>query len=408
MQIEELTEQMANAMAAQGNSNDGQPGTGSDATKPALPPQLAMTAGKTSEEILAELNKSPLFMTDLEEDNDDIAALQALNYEGSALENAAGFKERGNECFKVKGYVDAREFYDKGVAVLAGEERKRARGEVTTDPEGNEDSAEEVAAQRAMLEAFYVNRAACHLELGNYRSCWTDCARALGLNPRSVKACYRSARALVKVDRVAEAEDICARGLALDPGNKSLLAAAEEIAKRARAVGEKQRREAEREARDKRRAALLRAALAARGIATRRTAKPPDMEDAGVELAPDPDDPRSELTFPALLLYPCSYESDFVRAFGETQTMEDHLAYVLPPPWDEGKGEYGDAAAVECYVETVEGGLLKMGKRVPLLKMLAGGRVEVVDELVKIFVVPVGKSAEWVKKFKEDKAKMKR
>ena len=402
MQIEELTEQMANAMAAQDNT---QPGEGADATTPALPPSLAITAGKSADEILAELNKSPLFMTDLE-DNDDIAALQALNYEGSALDNAAGFKERGNECFKVKGYVDAREFYDKGIQVLATEERKRANGEITRDPDGNEDTEEEIGKQKEMLEAFYMNRAACHLELENYRSCWLDCGQALKLNPRNVKACYRSARALLKVDRITEADDVCARGLALDPENKSLLLVAEDIIKRAKIVDERRRKEAERLAREKRQAMLLQAAIKARNIAVRTTPKPPDMEDAKIELAPDPDDPRSALTFPTLLLYPTNYESDFIRAFGETQTLQDHLEYVFPLPWDEKK-EY-TLDGVECYVETKEGGLLKMGKRVQLLKILSGGKVEVVDQLVKIFVVPTGKSAEWVAEFKEEKAKMKR
>ncbi|PHH90063.1 hypothetical protein CDD83_4602 [Cordyceps sp. RAO-2017] len=98
--MEELSEQLDRAMSVS---------EGASSTKPALPPALAAQAGKTVDEVWAELNKSPLFMTELEEDNDDLAALQALSYEGSPLENAADFKERGNECFRVKGFVDARD-----------------------------------------------------------------------------------------------------------------------------------------------------------------------------------------------------------------------------------------------------------------------------------------------------------
>ncbi|UNI21806.1 HSP70/90 co-chaperone [Purpureocillium takamizusanense] len=405
MHIEELTEQMARAMdmAGQGQQQQQQQGSQSetDATKPSLPPGLAVNAGKTVDEVWAELNKSPLFMTELEE-NDDVAALQALSYEGSALENSADFKERGNECFKVKGYVDAKEFYTRGVQILAAEEGKRARGEATTNPDGEPDSEDEVRRQREMLEALYVNRAACHLALDNFRSCWLDGAAALRLNPRNVKACYRSARALLAVDRVAEADDVCAAGLAVDADNASLRAVAADIVRRAGELDARRRRDEERAATRLRRERLLAAALAARNIPTRSTDKPPEMGDARLELVPDPDDPRSSLAFPTVLLYPLHLESDFIKAFGETQTLDDHLAYVLPLPWD-AQAAY-TPAGVTCYVETRDGGLLKMGKRVPLLKVLGTGRVEVVDEVVRIFVVPSGEAEAWAREFKEKRA----
>ncbi|PNY29679.1 Uncharacterized protein TCAP_00403, partial [Tolypocladium capitatum] len=228
MHMQALTERVEKAMSLPQQAGEGGAETAAGATKPSLSPARSMTAGKTVDEVWAELNKSPLFMTELEE-NDDTAALQALGYEGSALENGADFKERGNECFKARGYVDAKEFYTKGILVLAAEERKRARGEATTNPGGEADSDDEVGRQREMLEALYVNRAACHLGLANYRSCWLDGAAALRLNPRNVKACYRSARALLAVDRVAEADAVCARGLALDADNAALRDAAADI-----------------------------------------------------------------------------------------------------------------------------------------------------------------------------------
>ena len=411
MHIEELTDQMERAMNAkeaqdassQDANNTSEPKTApTDATKPSLPPGLAMASGKTSDDILADLNKSPLFMTELEE-NDDIAALQAINYEGSALDNAAGFKERGNECFKVRGYVDAREFYEQGVHVLAIEERKRANGQITTNPEGIEDSEEEIAAQREMLESMYANRAACNLELDNYRACWLDCTAALRLNPRNVKAYYRAARALLKVDRIEEADDMCARGLSFDEENKSLRAVGADIVKRAEQLDAKRKREQEREMTAKRQDMLLKAALKARNIPIRSTDKPPEMEDAKLCLVPDPNDPRSRVSFPALLLYPVNYESDFIKSFEETHTLEDHLGYVFPLPWDES-GVY-TLANVNAYIETKEGGLLKMGKRVPLLKVLSTGKVEVVDQVVKIFVLPVDKADAWIKNYKELRAK---
>ncbi|KAM3558722.1 hypothetical protein ARSEF4850_004466 [Beauveria asiatica] len=411
MQLEELTEQLMSAASlkeqspTQSPSDDAQNAAAAEATKPALPPGMAINSGKTTAEILADLNKSPLFMTELEE-NDDIAALQALDYEGSALESSADFKERGNERFKVRGYADAREFYTKGVALLAARERARARGEATESPDGAvDDGPEEVAAQRAMLASLYANRAACNLALGNHRSVWLDCAAALRLDPRSVKAYYRAARALVRADRVAEADDMCARGLSFDADSAALRGVAAEIAQRAGQLDARRRREEEREATARRREKLLRAALAARGIPMRSsTDRPPEMEDAAVRLVPDPDDPRSRLAFPTLLLYPAAYETDFIKEFEETQSLEDHLAYVFPLPWD-ADGAYR-LPNVSCYVETRDG-LLKMGKKASLLKVLSTGKVEVVDQVVRIFVLPLDKADEWIAKFKEQKAREK-
>ncbi|KAF4456966.1 hypothetical protein F53441_981 [Fusarium austroafricanum] len=403
MHIEEITDKMDEVMKLEQASQQPQP-SATEATKPELPPAHAIASGKTVDEVWEDLNKSPLFMTDLDEneENDDIAALQALAYEGTPLENGQEFKERGNECFKIKSYVDAKEFYGKGISILAGEERKRARGEQTKNQEGVIDTEEEIQKQRGTLEALYVNRAACHLSLRNYRSCWLDCAAALRLNPRNIKAYFRSARALLAVDRIEEADDVCARGLSLDENNASLRAVADDIIKRSKEIDARRKRDAEREAKEKRRVLLVKAALRARNIPTRTTAQPPEMEDAGIALLPDPDDPRSTLAFPTVLLYPLHLESDFIKAFEETHSLEDHLSYIFPLPWDK-EGTY-TTAGVEAFVETTSGGLLKMGKRVPLLKVLGTGKVEVVDEVVRIFVVPKDKAEAWTKEHKTKRA----
>lgn len=404
MQIEELTDEVAKAMNLRSGPEPTSQAHPSEATKPTLPITHASASGKTVDEVYEDLKKSPFFMTSLDEadENEDLAALQALAYEGTPLENGLEFKERGNEVFKLKQLKDAKEFYGKGIAILIGEERKRRNGEKTVNEEGVEDSAEEIQKQRETLEALYVNRAACHLSLKNYRSCWTDCAGAMKLNPRNIKAYFRSSKALLAVDRIEEADDICARGLTLDENNKALREVADAIVKRAKEVDAKRRRDAEREATEKRRAYLIRAALHARNIPTRQTPQPPEMEGAGITLVPDQDDPRSSLVFPTVLLYPLDLESDFIKAFNETQTLEDHLSYIFPLPWDV-KGKY-TAAGVECYIETKEGGLLKMGKRISLLKVLSTGKVEVVDEVVRIYAVPKDGAEGWVKKFKAQKA----
>lgn len=436
MRIEEITDDVAERLKLSSNTDESQPKSTptpaptkvettsqqslgqNDATTasppppataqmlPELSPGRAMESNKTVDEVVADLKKSPFFMTELEE-NDETEAFKALAYEGTPSENAAEFKDRGNECFKARRWADAKEFYTKGVLVLAAEERKRRNGEPASpdsDDDGNPiDDPEAVARrQRAILEPLYVNRAACHLELRNYRSCWLDGAAALRINDRNVKAYYRSARAFLAVGRVEEADEACARGLEVDSANAALRAVARDIVKKSEEAAAKRRKEEQRIAREKRRETLLKVALKARGIRTRTTAQPPEMEDAGLGLVPDPDDPRSTLSFPAVLLYPAHLQSDFVKAFNETESVADHLGYVFPLPWDMA-GEY-TLAGIECYAETIEGGLLKVGKKAPLLKLLGSGKVEVVDEVVRLFVLPKAKAEAWVKEFKAKRA----
>ncbi|TLD31355.1 hypothetical protein PspLS_02734 [Pyricularia sp. CBS 133598] len=401
--------------------------TEADRLAPELPPDMAKARSMTTKEILDDLNKSPLFMTDLEE-NDDIAALQALAYEGTPLENASDFKERGNECFVEKRWADAREFYTKGINILAAEIRRRARGEApgadsemkkreaeqaaaeresglneaestapTTNGALSSDDPEEIKKEAAVLETLYANRAACQLSMQNYRSCTLDCAQTLTLNRRNVKAFYRSAKALSAMGKMPEAEDAAKRGLAVDPDNAALKAVATEITERQAKLNAKQKVEAERQARERRRQLLVKAAIRQRGVRMRTTPKPPEMEDARVQLLPDPDDVNSELAFPAIILYPVDAQSDFIKAFGENDCMNSHLSYLLPLPWDRDAGY--TQTGVECYVATEKGSLVKLGKKVPLIKVLSMLSVVVEDELVRIFVLPKSKAAKWVKDF---------
>ena len=237
--------------------------------------------------------------------------------------------------------------------------------------------------------------------LGNYRSATLDCASTLKLNPKNVKAFYRSATALYALDKIPEAEDAATRGLALDPDNKPLQQTAERIAQRKAAlerIAARKKAEADRINKEKQ---LLGVALKARQIRTRKTEQPPEMEDAVIRLAPDPLSPKSTLEFPVVLLYAVDAESDFIKGFSEMHSITDHLDYIFPLPWD-SKKEY-TIDNVDCFMQTVSGGLIKAGKKVPLLEILSGGKVEVVDELVSIFVVPSAKTGRFIAEMKARK-----
>lgn len=57
-------------------------------------------------------------------------------------------------------------------------------------------------------------------------------------------------------------------------------------------------------------------------------------------------------------------------------------------------------------METVAGGLIKVGKKMSLGKVLGSGKAEVVDGLVTVSVVPKEKTADWIEEFKKRKGKV--
>ncbi|KAJ5231881.1 uncharacterized protein N7469_006469 [Penicillium citrinum] len=369
-----------------------------DPSAPKMPPAMASVKSQTKEELLDMMNKTPLFMTDIENAGDEkgenilLDAITAMQNEGTRAEVAQSFKDQGNEAVSELRWIDAKEFYTKSIAVIYAKEDKW---------EKPEDLDAEKKLLRKLEELSHINRALCNLELGNYRSCTLDGAATLKLNPSNVKAYYRSAMALLKLDKVEEAEDAATRGLAVDPKNKSLQTAAKKIADR-KAVKERivARKKAEEE-RARKENLVLSTALRARQIRTRKTDQPPDMEDSKIRLVPDPLSPESSVEFPAVFLYPMDAQSDFIKGFSEMHTIEDHLDYIFPLPWD-AKGEY-NIANVKCFMQTVTGGLIKAGKKVPLLQILTGGKVEVVDQLVRIFIVPSSKTAAFIAEMKARK-----
>lgn len=142
----------------------------------------------------------------------------------------------------------------------------------------------------------------------------------------------------------------------------------------------------------------------------------------------DPLKVTSRLFFPVLVLYPVEGESDFLKKVGEGDGWGDVLQLVLGeeggregrggggevgsagegqtnagPPWDTNR-EY-TISNVESFMETKEGGMVKVGKKVRLLDMLSNGKVEVLDGIVRVFVVPKGKVKEWVEDMKARREK---
>lgn len=221
------------------------------------------------------------------------------------------------------------------------------------------------------------------------------------MNSRNIKAWYRSASACLALDKLPEAEDACGRGLEVDSKNAALQTLSAKIIKRKQILDELQRKRQEREERERKEAATLKLALKSRNIPTRNSEKPPEMEDATVTLE-DPLNPASTLSLPVMFLYPVHMKSDFIKTFSEAESVGQHLTYIMPLPWDE-RHEY-TPEKVECYVETAAGGLIKAGKKMSLLRILSTGKVEIVDGMIKVNVLPKDKAAAWIERYKQGRS----
>lgn len=350
---------------------------------PQLPDAIADVRDKSFDERFAELNRVPLFMRELDEtdgkdgENRELEALKSLAYEGEPWEVATSFKENGNESFRAKEYKDAIQYYTKALQLKCGR-----------------DDIDEIC---------HVNRAACNLELQNYGKVLADCSKALKINPRNLKALYRSARACIAVDRLDEAQDVLERGLLLDPENVGLKQQLAALEKKLKAALDKRQREDERRHKESTEARNIVLALSQRNIIVTKSSRPPDAGDGKICLS-DPADSMSALVFPTVFLYPLAYQSDFLAAFAEVYTIQSQLDIILeqPPPWDERR-QY-TPKNVECYMETKTGGLIKLGKKAELGAALGSGKVEVKDGIVRIFVLPKSESAAWIEQFKKEKA----
>ncbi|KAK7183412.1 hypothetical protein DPSP01_000461 [Paraphaeosphaeria sporulosa] len=373
----------------------------------AMPPAMAEIKSQSVDELIKEMNRMPLFMTTLDEtdgeggQNDALEALKALAYEGTKAEVAENFRQQGNECARAKQWTNAKEFYDKAIAALKAPKKEPdpKDGPPIVDVTDIEiDEEEEAKKEKVIEEACYINRALCNLEKKNYRSCIQDCAATLRLNSSNVKAYYRSATACLSLDKIPEAVDACSLGLAIDPSNAPLKTLHTKISARETHLESIEKARREREAKVASERATLSLALKSRGIKTRSTEQAPNLEDAEIKLE-DKMDPSSILSFPVMLLYPTHAQSDFVKAFAESETLNQHLEYIFPLPWDQ-KQEF-TLNDVEAYMETVAGGLIKLGKKMTLGKVLGSGKCEIKDGLVNISVIPKSKATEWIEEFKK-------
>lgn len=361
--------------------------------QPDLPPQLSELAQKSTEEVMEEINRLPFFMNELDETDGDggenigLEALKSLAYDGEPDEIATNFKNQGNDCFKFKQYKNAVQYYTKGL-------------EVNCDVD-------------AINIALYINRAACNLELKNYRRCIDDCKRALLLDESNVKACYRAGKAFLAVGRLEEARQILQFGLSKDSENKSIQDTLAKVDAAEKAIEEKRLKKEAAEQEKIHKQQILENSIKIRHIEMVKTLSPAEYLDGAKIFLEDSMDYESQLIFPAVVLYPTTNEFDFIAEISELTTPNEILEMVLdrPQSWfDDPKHKNFAPKNLECYMETVSGGLVKVGKKVAVnvALMAEKAKAPLFDNGLRLYVVPKNESADWLSKWSKDFALSKR
>ncbi|KXN86297.1 Hsp70/Hsp90 co-chaperone cns1 [Leucoagaricus sp. SymC.cos] len=346
------------------------------------------------QDALAGFDDIPLFMKSLpgdDSENPALSALQSLAYEGTPDEIAQNFKEQGNEYFKGKRYREAIGFYKQGI---------------DAKPE-----------DKTILEALSCNTAACNLELKNYGSVLKDCSKAISNNEKCSKAYYRSALALLALDRVNEALDCCERCLAFDSNNTGVKIVHERALKAKSLKEAREQAGRERIKKEQEEKATMAVAYRARNIID-----VPKSDGSSNPYAPhwDPDDPtKSTLIVPVFFLYPQYATSDVITEFQENTPFTAHLEVMFPPnaphpEWDQNK-EYINGKLV-IYAMTRRKRLLKVGKNMTLLDVCKAAKekegekrdgLELKDGCLTFVVSPKGTDVEkkWVEEFKATRDK---
>ncbi|EGW34777.1 uncharacterized protein SPAPADRAFT_132884 [Spathaspora passalidarum NRRL Y-27907] len=356
---------------------------------PALPPQLAEFTSKSTDQIMTELNRLPFFMTKLDEtdgeggENAELEALRSLAYEGEPHEIATNFKNQGNDCYKVKQYKNAIEYYNKGLEVECG--------------------------RKDIESALYLNRAACNLELKNYRRCIEDCKKCLLLDDKNIKACFRSGKAFFAIEKYDEALQILQYALSIDGSNKDVKALIQQIEAKQDQIKQAELKRAQKKQHEEYVASILENSIKLRHFEIIKTSKPAEVLTNSKIRLEDEKDYQSQLIFPAMILYPTIDEFDFIDEISELTTPLELLEMILnrPKEWfDDPKHENFTVKNLQCFMETTSGGLVKVGKKIEINNALMNDKPKapLFDNALRLYVVPKQDVDGWLAQWNKETA----
>lgn len=164
-----------------------------------MPPSMARAKETSVDDLMAEMNKIPLFMTSLDDpegENEQLEALKALAYEGTRAEIAQNFREQGTELIREeKRYAEAREYYTKAIVALRSPPPEPDPEQGPSVVEIDEEAEER--KEREIEEVCLVNRALCNLEMSSsapYRRIGASCPLANGWAQRTMASARGIAR----------------------------------------------------------------------------------------------------------------------------------------------------------------------------------------------------------------------
>lgn len=283
-------------------------------------------------------------MPDNAEEHPDYIAMKALEEESTPEERAENFKQQGNNKLRVglksKNRLllrEAVEAYTKGLALKCSDTQLNL--------------------------ALHNNRAHVHSLLGNWRSALQDSQAALQLEPASIKAVFRGARAALKLGQWDVCGQLLQQGLALEPEAAELLQIQQELA-----ASRKQHEDQQAAQAAAREAALapsrkLAAAIVLKGYRL-------TLPEVHVGSKQPYVDKQGALHWPVMLLYPETGQQDVIEDWHEEDLVAEHLDVMFGPDapsidWDTA-GEYS-RQRVQLYYLSNAGQPLKQDQLVDAL-----------------------------------------
>ncbi|XP_066590172.1 uncharacterized protein Dpit47 [Prorops nasuta] len=270
----------------------------------------------------SEMDKHPFFMNKAPEPGEELSplmeGLQQLKYsedENTPEELANNYKEDGNFNYKYKKYR---------LAILSYTEGIRAK-----------------CKDQDLMAQLYNNRAAAQFMLKNYRSSLCDCKLALKHKSGYTKALCRAATCCFQIKDYDRCIDFCDQFLDANPTDKAILklksdaTVARDKHRRDKRMKEKLEKKISQET-DK-----LLEAIRSRNInleTNKSCINLADLEPQVPQIAQSRVylDDQQRLTWPVMILYPETRQTDFIQNFHEDTLIHDQLKELFeePPEWD--------------------------------------------------------------------------
>lgn len=231
---------------------------------------------------------------------------------------------------------------------------------------------------------------------------------AMKLDPKNLKAVYRSGKAFYLLDKLDEAKEILEYGLSIDANNASIKDVLAKVGEKVEFAAQKERKKKEAELKRLREQRAMETALKARNFTSiARASKDMAAPDDFKLTLEDPQDPNSALLIPMTLYYPADNMFDMCPLFNESYQLQDALHETLidsTPDWlrtDEQKKQY-ELSNLDLFCETISGGLARVKLDHTPTKILGSKapRIPMVDERLAVYAVPKEKSSEFISQWK--------